>query len=387
MSGVTRLVVDNLRLDGNELDTTSGDLELQRSGNVILDNLFIATRTANRLLVAGASGEVLDSDIVHNAGELSGLTKLNVDNIEFNGNTISITNSNGNLNLSPNGTGKIISSQNINPSIDASFSLGEIASRFTSLYLSSGLSNGSSSIAMATLLSLSDILVGASNGHSLFYDGSKWVSSAPDSEITHSGLTGLGTDDHTQYALLAGRAGGQILNGSLDASENLTLRSTSNVTKGKIRFDSVLEPTGDDTINIGSGSFRIGDVYQGGELIGSRMQNLTSGTLPASSAGNIGRFVFATDNNKAYVDTGLGYRVLGVSKYVSDISFNGSETVKNVDVSSQISDARNCLIQLLDNANDFERLFVVVKATSASNVRIETDIPLISGSYRLIVME
>jgi hypothetical protein len=50
----------------------------------------------------------------------------------------------------------------------------------------------------------------------------------------HGALTGLADDDHTQYALLAGRSGGQILYGSTVAGENLTLSSTSDSTKGKI---------------------------------------------------------------------------------------------------------------------------------------------------------
>lgn len=48
-------------------------------------------------------------------------------------------------------------------------------------------------------------------------------------------LTGLTDDDHTQYALLAGRSGGQTLQGSTDASEHLTLESTANATKGEVR--------------------------------------------------------------------------------------------------------------------------------------------------------
>ena len=46
--------------------------------------------------------------------------------------------------------------------------------------------------------------------------------------------TAVSADTFTQYALLAGRAGGQTLNGGSAASENLTLDSTSNATKGKI---------------------------------------------------------------------------------------------------------------------------------------------------------
>lgn len=45
-------------------------------------------------------------------------------------------------------------------------------------------------------------------------------------------LTGLTDDDHTVYALLAGRSGGQTFQGGTAASEKLILHSTSHATKG-----------------------------------------------------------------------------------------------------------------------------------------------------------
>lgn len=50
----------------------------------------------------------------------------------------------------------------------------------------------------------------------------------------HGGQDGLGDDDHTQYTLLAGRAGGQTILGGTAAGDDLTLNSTSNATKGDI---------------------------------------------------------------------------------------------------------------------------------------------------------
>lgn len=47
-------------------------------------------------------------------------------------------------------------------------------------------------------------------------------------------LTGLTDDDHTQYALLVGRAGGQILRGGTAAGDDLQLISTTHATKGLI---------------------------------------------------------------------------------------------------------------------------------------------------------
>lgn len=58
-----------------------------------------------------------------------------------------------------------------------------------------------------------------------------WVSM-----FDHGTLIGLTDDDHTQYALLAGRSGGQTITGGTAASNNLTLRSTSNATKGDVKL-------------------------------------------------------------------------------------------------------------------------------------------------------
>lgn len=55
----------------------------------------------------------------------------------------------------------------------------------------------------------------------------------------HSTLSGLTSgDDHTQYVLLTGRSGGQILIGGTGGGNSLNLRSTSNPTKGKVTFGS-----------------------------------------------------------------------------------------------------------------------------------------------------
>lgn len=58
------------------------------------------------------------------------------------------------------------------------------------------------------------------------------------SNIDHGGLDGLSDDDHSVYALLAGRSGGQTLYGSPDAGENMVLISTSDASKGSVVIGS-----------------------------------------------------------------------------------------------------------------------------------------------------
>jgi len=58
--------------------------------------------------------------------------------------------------------------------------------------------------------------------------------------IAHSALAGLTVgDDHTQYALLAGRGVGQILTGATSSAGTLTLTSTSNATKGNVNINNI----------------------------------------------------------------------------------------------------------------------------------------------------
>jgi len=283
------------------------------------------------------------------------------------------------------------------PDADNSRVLGSASNRFASIFLGDAIKDGTDSMLVADLMQLRNVpfrdaarTQAAQAGDALFYDGisGTWLASAPDSEISHSNLSDLGNDDHSQYLLLAGRVGGQSIIGGSDAGDDLTLESSSNATKGHIFTKDTFAPFTDASYSggwVGSDYFR--HLYMKGEAFGLRIQNVTNGTIPSSSANNVGRLVFNTDTNQLLVDIGTQFRVAGVSKHVEDLVFNGTDLTKNVDVSANIVDARNAVIQLKDNANDFENTFVVLKATSASNVRIETTIPLVAGSYRLVVIE
>lgn len=386
----TRLDVDSVRIDSNAISitATNTNLILQANGTGIVD-VQSAMATLGQTVT----------------GTLAITGQLNIDNLRLDGNAISSTNLNGDIQFSPNGTGNLISDATIRPVTDAAIALGATATRFTNLFLSGGISDGTSSISTGTLLSLRSALfrdlaqtLPAQNGDTLFYDSANgvWLASVPDSEITHGSLSGLTTGDagHTQFALLAGRAGGQTLQGGTASGESLTLESTANATKGSIFVADSTKPLTNASfsgtwsgVDLGDATHYFRDLYTKGELKGARLENYTSGTLPSASGQNIGRVVYATDNNKAYVDTGTVFKVLGVSKFISDVSFDGIVTQVDTTVSADISDARNAQWQLRDNANNFEIMYVTILATSASNVRVVTNVPLPAGSYRLIGVE
>jgi hypothetical protein len=72
----------------------------------------------------------------------------------------------------------------------------------------------------------------------LSYDGVSNLLSADvlQAGLDHGSISGLSDDDHSQYALLAGRSGGQSLVGGSASANDLSLISTSNATKGKIKL-------------------------------------------------------------------------------------------------------------------------------------------------------
>jgi hypothetical protein len=391
MSGITSASIGGLNLASNVLSSIAANDDINitpnGTGKVVVPNLNLSTSVQNAIYVPNALGDLTARGItIDVANVLSGATQILVDNLDLNGSTLSTTNTNGDLSLLPNGTGNVITKSLI-PAVDNTYSLGSISQRFTSLFMNGNIQDGTNTFSISELMKFRDASIGANVGDSIFWDGLKWVASNPDSEVDHGELAGILDDDHTQYVLLAGRTTGQTITGGVDPSENLTLRSTSNATKGNVVFDDTLVPSADNAKDIGTGSLRLKDIYQSGQLIGSRLQNVTTATLPPSSAANIGRQVYNTENKQVMIDNGVEWVIEGSNKYVADIPFNGVEITKDVTVSSRIVDARNCQIQLLNNLKDFDRVYCNLKAIDASTIRIETNLPLPVGSYRLLIFE
>lgn len=386
----TRLDIDSIRLDNNAISITAlnTNLLLSANGTGVVDVQSAMTTLGQTV-----------------TGTLAITGQLNIDNLRLDGNIISSTNLNGDITLTPNGTGFVIVTATLQPGSDNTLDLGASGARFNDLFLGGVISDGTSNIAVGTVLAFRSGIwrdlaqtTPAQTGDSLFYDAVNgvWLASIPDTEVTHNALSGLTTGDagHTQFAMLAGRAGGQTLQGGTAASENLVLESTGDATKGAILTRDPLRPFTNASYSgswsgtdLGGTSNYFRDIYTKGELKGLRFENFTFATLPAASAQNIGRVVFATDVNKAYVDVGTSFKVLGVSKFVADQVFDGVITLLNVNVSADITDARNAMWQLRDNVNNFEIMYVTILATSATNVRITTNVPLPAGSYRLIGVE
>lgn len=365
------LAVDNLSLNGNTITTTDtdGDLILSANGAGEVD-----VQNAMTTLGITATGTV-------------GVTgEITVDNLSLNGNTLSSTDANGNIVIDPNGTGLISVASTIDPDTDDSYDLGETDSRFQDLYLSGSIGDGTNSITMAVLMSLRDINDSVLAGDSIFWDGSQWVSSAPDTEIDHGSISGLGDDDHTQYLLLAGRAGGQTIIGGTAAGDDLLLESTSSGTKGQILIGDDMYPDADATHDLGGSSNQWVDLYMTGQLYGARIENFADSTARGAATGTEGRLAWQVDTEELYIGTGAAWKQITTDRYYNQdaVNWDGSTSQVSYDVSAECDDARTMLWQFKDNTNNYEIMAPAITHTGAGNVTVTFGLNIPAGTYTLV---
>lgn len=364
---------DNLRLDGNTFSSTNAN------GNIIV----VANGTG---LVDVQSAMTTIGQTV--SGVLAVTGQLNADNLRLDGNVLSSTNLNGNITLTPNGSGFVEPSSSVIPASNSALDLGSSTKVWNDLFIDGSITDGTTSIALTTLLSLFDINTAVGVNYTIFWNGTKWISSAPDTEIVHGNLSGLGADDHVQYALLAGRTGGQTLIGGTLANNNLVLESTSHATKGFVKFKSDLAPFADAVYaagwsgtDIGDPSLRVNNIYTAGEMIGMRVENLASNFV--TSPQNTGRLAINTTTGLLIYDTGAAVVAVGAQHSEQDTAWDGSQLTQDFVVSG-VLDARKANWQIKNNTDDFNIIYCPIYGIDAVTVRVTTAVPLPAGSYRLI---
>lgn len=124
-------------------------------------------------------------------------------------------------------------------------------------------------------------------------------------KIAHSVLT---DDDHTIYALLAGRSGGQTINGDTASGGDLTLDSTSHATKGKIKLGSkcTIESTGAITSLTGNSAY---SNFEGFGIIGTRNNDAATNfsQIIRKSRGSYASPTVVQNGDKVFQFTGQGH--------------------------------------------------------------------------------
>jgi len=178
-----------------------------------------------------------------------------------------------------------------------------------------------------------------------YYDGSTWQNVAYGDVITdHGALSGLSDDDHTQYPMLVGRAGGQTLIGGTAASNNLVLQSTSNSTKGYVSISETTAATAytDGALVVAGGVGIAGSVYSNASVyaatsvITPSLERATSGTLAVGGANTtqldlgvnavttVGNILTGSGNRTVNIGTGAGTNVINIGGSSSTVNVTGT---------------------------------------------------------------
>jgi len=281
----------------------------------------------------------------------------------------------------------------IYPLIDATYKLGKSGCAWSELWLDGSINlPGGVQLFNQHLASLrsnvsrSDASP-AQEGDSLFWSFADqcWYADHPDSEILHSELSGIGNDDHTQYALLAGRAGGQTLYGGTAPGDSLMLDSTSDLSKGSVISNGNFIPGMGNSFDIGFSFGPWRNVYTSGQFYGFRAENQSSISEPSASISKVGRLYFNTTTNRVRVDIGGTWKDVGGPEkaYITDgINWNGSLTSYIYNVSAYVADARTGIWCFADSSTG-EQLYPRITKT-ATTVTITFTVAPFAGSYTLI---
>jgi len=367
----TQLNIDSLRLDGNTVSSTAGQLILESASDILIQN------SSNILLQANDITGVAGSEITAESFFTLGANRL-----QITGNNITSDGS------------EIEFGDDLVPSLDNGMDLGGTGKRFQDIWLSGNIENDTNSLTVANLMRMRSanfrdaaMTLPAQAGDALFYDGSVWLASVPDTEIDHGALTGILDDDHTQYLLLAGRAGGQTVHGSNLTGETLTLLNNSADTAGLVLTTSI-DPTADASLDLGKAGSRYKDLYMSGQVIGGRVQNvLNAGVAGLFNAAEEGRMLWTTDSDDLYINDGSAFRKVGKTSYnqiKTDVELFAGVVV-NTGLPNDI-DPINSIWQISDTATN-EVLGVGIEKTGTTVTVIADTGLLPAGNYRLMGIE
>ena len=122
-SKIDVLNVDNLTLNGNSLTSTdtNGDINIDPNGTGAINITGPTNQTGDLAVV----GQLTVNGALAQTGTRCVTGILNVDNLRLDGNTMSSTDTNGNINIAPNGTGETI----VNSSSSIKIPVGTTAQR------------------------------------------------------------------------------------------------------------------------------------------------------------------------------------------------------------------------------------------------------------------
>lgn len=209
-------------------------------------------------------------------------------------------------------------------------------------------------------------------------NGKGLITAASNTSIDHGSIGGLSDDDHTQYALLAGRSGGQTLIGGTAASNSLTLQTTSNVTKGSYILTDltsngfVKTSGGTGTLSIDTTSYQTLDAT----LTALAAYN-TNGILTQTAADTFtGRTITGTAN-EITLTNGDGVSGNPTVSIPSSVTFTG----KTITGGTYASVAQMTVDNIDINGNTVSSTSgnVTITPVAGSNITLDTNVTIDGG--------
>ena len=299
--------------------TVGGDAGSNQTISLLTDTLNIAGGTNIHTVASGG-----DTVTVHMDSDVAGLSSLTVDNLRLDGNAITSTDTNGNITITPNGSGEVVASTlTVSDLTDNRLVLAGTSGAleddanltFNGTELNVGLGNftvqqasgnvsaagtlnidGEATLASAVIEDLTDnrILIAGTGGAveddtNLTFDGTTFnVGSGSFTVAQASGNTLVGgtlnvTGDvaiNTNKFTVAATSGNTVIAGTLDVNGQATLASVNveDLTSGRIVLAGTSGELGDNAaltfngtqLDVGTGNFTVqqasGNVYTAGTL-------------------------------------------------------------------------------------------------------------------------
>jgi len=258
-ANATTLNASNIQITTNVISSTdtNGNITLTPNGT---GNIIITPATATRLFYAGASKELItNANLTFSGTQLTvtgtaNATTVNAGNIQSSGNSIASSNTNGNINLTPNGTGRIgvnIASPSYLMHVFGTFGANSVTT--------TGSITAGNSLAVGTTASSDTITLTARLASSI----------TPATTNSYD----LGSNSlKMRNAYLAGLL-------SVDGSTTLGDSSADTVSiNGTI--STSLVPTNNNAVDLGTSSVRFKDLYLSGSMT---TPNIVGGTAVSSA--------------------------------------------------------------------------------------------------------
>ena len=338
-------------------DGVNGNISIapNGTGQVIASNLAISNLTNGRVVLAGASGALADSANLTFNGTTLTTTDLTVDNIDIDGNSITSVNVNGNINITPNGTGEVIV---------ATLAITDLTSgRVPYVTTNDAIIDSANLTFSGTLLTTTNLTVDNINvdANTITTTSGNLSLSSAGGEVTASSLAV--TD------LTSGRVTYASTSGALVDSANLTfsgtLLTTTNLTVDNVNVDgnTIISTNTNGNINITPNGT--------GELVASTLavSDLTSGRV--TYAGTSGALI----DNANLTFSGTTLTVTGVANVSSNLNVSGEATLASATVSDLTSGRvtyAGASGSLIDSANlTFSGTLLTTTNLTVDNVNID----------------